>query len=102
MSRVFSAILLLGLLAVAIWVLPPWATAVVAVVASALAAGELAALATHVGAPSSAAHLAIAAGAACAAFGWRGAAMAAGFGDPFPPVLLVTTIAAGLLALAAG
>src|SRR5262245_13629170 len=49
MSRVLSAAVLIAILAVTIWVLPPWATIALAALGAALAGHELATLATPAG-----------------------------------------------------
>lgn len=60
MSRLLSAAVLLAVLVVTVWMLPYWATAILAAVVSAIAAGELARMAGKVGAnvPASAVGLA--------------------------------------------
>jgi phosphatidate cytidylyltransferase len=51
MARLVSAVILIAIVVATIWWLPPWATTVVSGLAAALAARELALLATHAGAP---------------------------------------------------
>lgn len=61
MRRILSAVVLIAILGITIWVLPPWATAGLAVIAAALASVELVGLASRGSAPLSAAYVGFAA-----------------------------------------
>jgi phosphatidate cytidylyltransferase len=57
MRRILSAVVLIAILGLVIWVLPAWATAVVAIVAAVLASVELVSLVSRANAPASAAFV---------------------------------------------
>jgi len=68
MSRVLSAAVLVAIVAVTIWVLPPWATTALAAVAAALAGYELSGLATPPGQGPERALAGLGAAIVCAGF----------------------------------
>src|SRR5262252_4055933 len=70
MTRVLSAAVLIAIVGSVIWLAPPWATVVLATIAAGAAATELAGLSDKVGAPVSAAFLAVSAAVVC--FGYSG------------------------------
>ena len=100
MSRVVSATVLIGLVGCTLFLLPPWATLALAVVASAVAGAELAGMARSFGARLPALFMAAAAGSATAALAapdfWPDRIPP----DAIPALVLAATLAAGLIALA--
>jgi len=100
-TRVLSAIVLVLVVGGTIWFLPPAATILLAMIASALAAIELCALARAAG--STAPPLLAATAAALGTLAIAGPAAAltnAAMGDAFPLITIAATIAAGLATLA--
>jgi phosphatidate cytidylyltransferase len=100
-SRIASAIVLIGILGVTLFVLPPWATLCLAVIAAAAAGSELGGLARAAGAPVPAALAAVSAAVAAAALAvpdfWPGSMSP----DALATVVLAATLAAGLIVLGA-
>lgn len=100
MSRIVSAAVLISILAVTLFVLPPWATLILAIVAAAMAGGELAGLASRVGAAAPPLFAAAAAAAATFALAaphfWPDRVSA----DALPALVLAATIGAALIVLA--
>jgi phosphatidate cytidylyltransferase len=101
MTRVLSAAVLAALLFVTVWLLPWWATAVLAAAAAAQAAFEVAGLSAAVGASVAPGFLALAAASVATAFAFHDSTAPVG-GDALAPVLLATVVGAGLLALGSG
>lgn len=101
MARVLSAAVLVALLVVTIWWLPPEATIGLAALAAALAAYELAGLAGRVGIDVPGVFLAVAAALSAVAFAMSGLGQAPTL-DAFVAVLLAAVVASGALALATG
>ena len=101
MTRVVSAAVLLSVIVATLWLAPAWATVGLAVLAAAVAAGELAGLARAVGANVSPVFLGSAAAVVCAAFAWHSLSLVEGH-DVLGGVLLAGIVAAGAMALAAG
>jgi phosphatidate cytidylyltransferase len=100
--RVASGIVLVALLVAVIWGLPWWGTLTLAVIAAAIAGGEVAALAGHIGAPVPPLFTAFAASTMTAAFAIHEAGTRVPDTDALPATLVAIVLAAGLLALAAG
>lgn len=92
MTRVLSAIVLIAIVGSVIWLAPPWATVGLAALAAAVAATELAGLSAKVGAPVSAAFLAISTAIVCLAF--SGVAPVLTDSAMLPEIALVTAVVA--------
>ena len=102
MIRVISGLVLATVLVAVIWALPWWGTLALAVIAAAIAGGEVAALAGHVGAPAPPLFTAFAAATLTAAFAIHQAGSVVPSTDALPVALIAIVIGAGLIALAAG
>ena len=98
MLRIVSAAVLLALVIMTIWVLPPWAAAVLALVAALVAGAELAGLATALGAPVPAPFISLGAAVIVVAFARDGL----GFPSSLAIALAALVVAAGLITLASG
>ena len=68
MRRLASAAVLIALLVITLWLLPPWATVILTVVAAAVSGGELAAISGRVGATVPVSFVAAASAMLAAAF----------------------------------
>jgi phosphatidate cytidylyltransferase len=101
MVRVLSAAVLIALLIVTVWMLPPVATVVVASGVAVLGAVEIAGLTRGSGGAVSAAFLGTAAGVLCVAFALAGHDVS-GHDTIFTAVLLALVIGAGVMTLGAG
>jgi phosphatidate cytidylyltransferase len=107
--RVLSAAVLIGLVIVTVWWLPPLATLVVSSVVAAIAAGELGALAGKLGLPAPTLFLGGAAGVLCVAVALAAAPAAPGLAPvqaaaaaPVVVVLLALVLASGTMLVASG
>jgi phosphatidate cytidylyltransferase len=102
MIRVITAAVLIVILAVTVWIMPPIATVVLAAIVAVLGAGEVAGIAQQLGTPIAARFVAPLAGVVCAVF-----ALALTIGpepraEMLPVVVMALVIAAGVLTLAGG
>ena len=97
-TRILSAAVLVSLFGATIWLLPWWATVVLAAATAALAGAELTALFRQLGDVPPTPFVGIAAGLSCAAFAVRGSTSA---DHLLGGVLIAGLIASGLVALAA-
>ena len=100
MIRIVSAAILLALVAVTIWVLPPWATAVLATMAAALAGHELAQMASRGGVGVPALFVTVSCAVAVPAF--LLSVLPGGARVDFAAVLLSLCLAASTLTLVLG
>jgi phosphatidate cytidylyltransferase len=102
MRRILSAVVLIAMVGVAVWLLPVWATVALAALAAALAGTELADIAARVGAPVPGAFVAASAVALTVAFWMYGAAARGGAADLVGAVMLAVLMLAGFVALRLG
>ncbi len=102
MIRLVSGVLLLAALLATIWVLPYWATAVLAAVASAIAASEVARMASKVGASVPAAFVGLASALLTVAFVFYEPRVPGSEEDTLGAVMLALLIVSGVIVLAMG
>jgi phosphatidate cytidylyltransferase len=102
MTRVLSAVVLIALLFSTVWLLPWWATAVLAAAAAAQAASEMAGLAAAAGVTVPSGFMALSAASVTTAFAMHDATSGIGGGDALAPVLLAMVVGAGVVTLASG
>jgi phosphatidate cytidylyltransferase len=99
MRRILSAVVLIAILGAAIWALPVWATAVIAVLAAVLAGVELMSLVSHREAPLAAAFVGFAAAVLVLTVAH---APELPHDVPLDAVMLVLVVGAGIVALTFG
>jgi phosphatidate cytidylyltransferase len=102
MVRIASAVLLIAIVAGTIWWLPWWATLLLAVAVAAIGGRELAGLASHAGTPVSPGFLSLASGATALMTAVSGRTEIGLSSDGLPALLLLITIAIGLMTLVSG
>jgi phosphatidate cytidylyltransferase len=101
MVRIASAAVLLGVVILTVWVLPPWVTAALAAFAAALGAAELAGLSAKLGAAVPPVYLGGAAAIVAVAF-VADAAFAMGMRGALASVLVALVVTTGAITLALG
>jgi phosphatidate cytidylyltransferase len=102
MIRLASAAVLIGVVLAAVWLLPPWTTAVLAAGVAAAASGEVARLAGRIGGEPPTSFVSLAAATVVVAFVIPWPATIGAQAGSLTSVLLAIPIAAGLVALALG
>jgi phosphatidate cytidylyltransferase len=100
-SRIASAVVLIGIFSVTLFVLPPWATLGLAVLAAAAAGSELGGLARAAGAPVPALFAGASAAIATAALAWPDFWPGSMSPDALATIVLAAMLAAGLIVLGA-
>jgi phosphatidate cytidylyltransferase len=102
MTRVISAVVLLAVIGITIWLLPVWATIALAAVVAALGAGEVALLAGRTGASVPPIFVGLSAAAVAVAFAFYDRLTPQGVDDTLGAVLLTLLVITGVVSLAVG